>query len=215
MKGLKLKIGKLSSKIKGLFSKFKFSNPLKKESKEIQKRQDFDMKLVQNLNKSRFPKIKQLKYYRKIFPKKELWILRSLVAIILLSTIWIGYDLYHRNSEIIPDEGGEYVEAFVGKISTINPILAANSSADMAIVKLVFSGLMKYNENLELIPDLAETYDISEDQMTYTFKLREGVKWQDYEQSQESVDASDVVYTIETIQNPKFKSPFLQSFKGG
>ena len=45
----------------------------------------------------------------------------------------------------------------------------------------VFSGLLTMNNNEEIIPDLAESWDVSDDGLTYTFKLHKGVKWHDGE----------------------------------
>jgi peptide/nickel transport system substrate-binding protein len=66
-------------------------------------------------------------------------------------------------------------------------------------VGTIFSGLLKINEKLELVPDLAESYQISPDGKTYTFKLRKNVTWHDGK----PFTADDVVFTFNTIINPK------------
>lgn len=75
--------------------------------------------------------------------------------------------------------------------STINPVLSAHDE----IVELVFSGLMKYDGNGRPVVDLAESYEYDDATYTYTFKLREGVKWHDGE----DFTADDVVFTYKTL----------------
>lgn len=99
----------------------------------------------------------------------------------------------------------------IGKPVYINPVLAPGSSdADQDISSLLFSGLLKYDKDLNITTDLAEKYDISEDQKTYTFYLKDDLKWHDGEK----LTASDIVFTIKSIQDPNFKSPLKRSFEG-
>ncbi|MDR0622163.1 MAG: ABC transporter substrate-binding protein [Deltaproteobacteria bacterium] len=73
---------------------------------------------------------------------------------------------------------------------TINPLL--NIPAELP--SLVFSGLMKYDYN-KPVPDLAESYEYDDASLTYTFKLRKGVKFHDGKE----LTADDVVFTYETL----------------
>ncbi|MDR2301268.1 MAG: ABC transporter substrate-binding protein, partial [Deltaproteobacteria bacterium] len=73
---------------------------------------------------------------------------------------------------------------------TINPLL--NVPAE--IPSLVFSGLMKYDYN-KPVPDLAESYEYDDASLTYTFKLRKGVKFHDGKE----MTADDVVFTYEVL----------------
>jgi len=76
---------------------------------------------------------------------------------------------------------------------------ALNSTVDGACLAiLAFSGLYAYDENGQLVPELAESYEMSEDAMTYTFKMRDGLKWSDGE----TLDANDVVYSWNRLANP-------------
>lgn len=78
-------------------------------------------------------------------------------------------------------------------VETVNPLLSSHGE----VSDVVFSGLMKYDENNLPIPDLAESYEYDDDSLTYTFHLRDGVKWQDGEDF--SVD--DVVFTYDVLKN--------------
>lgn len=67
-----------------------------------------------------------------------------------------------------------------------------NSAVDGAVLAVnSFSGLYTYDENGDLLPDLAEATDISEDGLTYTFTLKEGLMWSDGS----PLDASDFEYS--------------------
>jgi len=69
---------------------------------------------------------------------------------------------------------------------------------------------MKLNHQGELVGDLAESYEISEDQLNYTFHLRKEIKWHDGER----LTADDIIFTVQTIQNPDFNSPLRINWKG-
>ena len=76
---------------------------------------------------------------------------------------------------------------------------ALNSTVDGACLAiLAFSGLYSYDENGQLVPELAESYEMSDDALTYTFKMRDGLKWSDGE----TLDANDVVYSWNRLANP-------------
>ena len=69
---------------------------------------------------------------------------------------------------------------------------ALNSTVDGACLAILnFSGLFAYDENGQLVPELADSYEMSEDGMTYTFTMKDGLKWSDGE----ALDANDVLYS--------------------
>jgi len=109
----------------------------------------------------------------------------------------------------VPKNGGEFTEGLIGSPLYLNPILA-HADADLDLSRLIFSSLLKHNEKLELVSDLAEKYSISDDQKTYTFYLKKNVKWHDGE----NLNASDVVFTYNSILDPNLKSPLALSFAG-
>lgn len=77
---------------------------------------------------------------------------------------------------------------------------ALNSTVDGACLAiLAFSGLVTYDAEGQLVPELAESYEMSEDGMTYTFTLRDGLKWSDGE----DLNAEDVAYSWNRLANPE------------
>ena len=88
----------------------------------------------------------------------------------------------------------------------INPIFADEHDDAVAII---FSGLTRYNEKNEVIPDLASSWDVSTDQLVYTFKLHNDVKWHDGQ----PFTAEDVKFTIEESLNPKNNSKIKERFE--
>ena len=69
---------------------------------------------------------------------------------------------------------------------------------------------MKYDENLNIVPDLAERYEIEEEGRVYKFYLKENLLWQD----KTPLTVDDIIFTIKTIQNPDFKSPLQANWVG-
>lgn len=86
---------------------------------------------------------------------------------------------------------------------SINPVLTNHSE----ITDIVFSGLMKYNANGKPVTDLAESYEYDADSFTYTFRLRDGVKWHDGT----DFSAEDVVFTYETLMQDETLSSSITS----
>jgi peptide/nickel transport system substrate-binding protein len=101
----------------------------------------------------------------------------------------------------IPSRGGELREGVVGLPHVMNPVLAV-TDVDRDISTLLYSGLMKYSGN-DLVTDLAESYKISDDGLTYTFKLRPNIYFHDGT----PVTTADIAYTIQQVQNIALKSP--------
>ncbi|MDQ3159156.1 MAG: peptide ABC transporter substrate-binding protein [bacterium] len=107
-----------------------------------------------------------------------------------------------------PGHGGIYSEGIVGSFTNANPIYASSAS-DQTVARLIFSGLMRYDNNGKLVGDLAETVESDDVGKVYTVKLKHGVKWHDGE----NFDASDVVFTYKTIQTPDARSTLLQNWQ--
>jgi peptide/nickel transport system substrate-binding protein len=112
----------------------------------------------------------------------------------------LAYVPSEPSGEALPVRGGRYVEGVAGSPSCINPLFATFNQVDGDLVRLVFSGLVRLGPNGSVESDLAETWKVTPDGLTYVFELRSGLLWQDGE----PVDAGDVLFTIDAIQAPDF-----------
>jgi oligopeptide transport system substrate-binding protein len=92
---------------------------------------------------------------------------------------------------------------------TLDPALAGDSSSVEYIVEL-FSGLVTLNDKLEPAPDLAQKWEISPDGKTYTFTLRQGVKFH----NGKDLKAGDFKYSLERACNPKTESTVADTYLG-
>ena len=77
---------------------------------------------------------------------------------------------------------------------------ALNSTVDGACLAILsFAGLYTYDAEGKLVPDLAESYEVSDDGLTYTFTMKDGLKWSDGEE----LNAEDVVYSWNRLVTPE------------
>lgn len=160
--------------------------------------------------KIRIPSLKQIANLPQTLYRWERVLIFILLGIIIISVgFWIDR-YYFEHSQLVPGRGGEYTEGMVGQPKYINPILAQTNDIDMDLASLIFSGLMKYDVQQNLVLDLGEKYEISEDKKTYKFTLRPNLFWQDGE----PVTGDDIIFTVHRIQDPDFKSPLRSSFLG-
>ena len=132
------------------------------------------------------------------------------IVLCILSSGMLGIRFWLSNETLLPAIGGSYTEGALGSPQYINPLYAIGSDVDSDLTRLMFSGLMRFDGNHSLVPDLAESYIISDDQKTYTFVLRDNAVWHDGE----PVTSNDVLFTIDAIQNPEYHSPLAVSFGG-
>lgn len=156
-----------------------------------------------------WPKRSQWRHFFKVLNKKEKIILLFFIAAFLFSVFFLAIRFYNKNTEIMPKDGGTHIEGVIGQPRFINPIYA-NSDTDRDLTQLIFSGLMKYDENLNIVYDLAQNYEIEENGLIYKFHLKENLFWQ----NGSPLTADDIVFTIKTIQNPDYKSPLRANWIG-
>jgi oligopeptide transport system substrate-binding protein len=109
--------------------------------------------------------------------------------------------------------GGTMVVTYKDDIATLDPAIGYDWQ-NWSIIKSLFDGLMDYEPGTTTLrPNLAESYQMSPDGMTYTFKLRPGVKFH----NGRALTAEDIKYSIERAVNPATQSPgagFFGSIKG-
>jgi peptide/nickel transport system substrate-binding protein len=100
-----------------------------------------------------------------------------------------------------PKKGGHVIEGNFSDIRTLNSMLSSDTASNQ-VIGLMFDGLLNYKKNGDLVPALASDLPkTSSDGMTYTFKLRSGLKWSDGQ----ALTADDVVFTYQLAYDPKYK----------
>ncbi len=117
-----------------------------------------------------------------------------------------GLSRYYQSLQPVP--GGLYSEGVIGSFTNANP-LYASGVADVAISRLVFSGLFKYDNSNVLVGDLAKDYTLNDAQTRYTVHLRKNVKWHDGK----PFTADDVAFTYKIIQTLGAESALYSSWR--
>jgi len=107
-----------------------------------------------------------------------------------------------------PEYGDLFIDASLGDASTLMPPLASDA-ASHNIISLVYNGLVKYDGDLKLVGDLAESWEISPDGQTITFRLRRGVRWHDGA----PFTAHDVMFTYEVMVDPKTPTAYAGDYQ--
>ncbi len=139
---------------------------------------------------------------------------RFIIGWIVLMILCIGGVAYQMRQlsddfqKTVYADGGVYTEGIIGAFTNANPIYATGA-VDNSVSELVFSGLLKYDENNNLVGDLAESWTSNEEGNIYTVNLKPNLKWHDGN----TLTAQDVVFTYRTIQNPDAKSPLFSSWQ--
>ncbi len=131
-----------------------------------------------------------------------------LTALIIVCTIVQTGRLSVYYQTVQPAPGGIYNEGIVGTYSNANPLFATGS-VDIAVSRLLFAGLLKYDEHNQLVGDLAESFTADATGKHYEVKLRPSLTWHDGQ----PLTAEDVVFTYHLIQNPDVGSPLLVSWQ--
>ena len=117
-------------------------------------------------------------------------------------------DYGYLNKTYPSEAGGTLVDALSGEPSGLIAMMAGESSAS-AIASNIFNSLLKYDKNLELTGELAQSWDVSSDQKTITFHLKPNLKWADGK----PLTSEDVLFTWKTVTDDKTRSPYGADYK--
>ena len=130
--------------------------------------------------------------------------MKKLLAIMLVLVLALGM------TAVASAEGsGQVISLYLGGGTPLSMDPALNSaSAGSNTIRSAFNGLMGFqldeNGNAVMQPELAETYEVSEDGLTYTFVLREGLKWSDGS----DFAASDIVAAWNRAASPELGADY-------
>src|SRR6266851_3742530 len=103
--------------------------------------------------------------------------------------------------------GKEMVIGFLGDATSLNPLVATDGQSYIAEWPM-FDSLLELDQNLNVRPLLAESWEVSRDGLTYTFKLKKGVRWHDGK----PFTARDVAFTFYSVLDPKVTTPHRAYF---
>jgi peptide/nickel transport system substrate-binding protein len=130
--------------------------------------------------------------------------LRWQILVVLVTLGIVAVLLFSQQSPITtgpilpqPEQGGVYTEGLVGSLGRLNPLLDWNNPADRDVNRLLFSGLIRFDEQGLPQSDLAEGRGVSEDGTIYNFTIRPNAFWHDGE----PVTSDDVIFTIEMMRS--------------
>jgi peptide/nickel transport system substrate-binding protein len=104
--------------------------------------------------------------------------------------------------------GKDLVVGFAGDATSLNPVVATDGQSYIAEWP-IFDSLVELDDKLNIRPLLAESWDVSKDGLTYTFKLKKGVKWHDGK----PFTARDVAFTFYSVLDPKVTTPHRAYFE--
>jgi len=131
--------------------------------------------------------------------KKFRWqIIIILVTGLVMGLLLLSEQTGFRLVSPVPTSGGVYNEALIGSLQRLNPVLDYYNAADRDVDRLIFSSLIRFDDKGLPKADLAKTWGISYDGLTYNFELRENAKWHDGT----PVKAEDVLFTIDLMRDP-------------
>lgn len=133
----------------------------------------------------------------------------TLIVLLVGASVAQNYSLSGYYQTLQPAPGGMYTEGVMGTFTNASP-LYASTLVDRTVSRLIFSGLMTYDTNNQLVGDLAESWTSDARGQVYTVVLKPNVKWHDGR----AVTSDDVVFTYGVIQNPDAQSPLNQSWQG-
>lgn len=158
----------------------------------------------------RKPNKKEINLALNSFSKIERIIFFALIVTFALSAFGIFNKINEKYLVEVPTLGGSLTEGVIGEAPRfINPLLAT-SDADRDLTQLIYSGLLRVDKDGKYIGDIAESYSISKDGLTYTFKIRDDAVWHDGN----PITSDDVDFTIQKAKDPTIKSYKRPSFEG-
>ncbi len=131
--------------------------------------------------------------------------LRWPLLIAILAVVAIGLLLSSQKGSLLtpiaepvvePASGGIYTEGLAGSLVRLNPLLDYNNPVDREVDRLLFSGLLRFDDRGIPQGDLADSWGISRDGTIYNFSLRPNTTWHDGQ----PITTDDVIFTIETMR---------------
>jgi len=157
-----------------------------------------------------WPKFKQWRQFFHISTRQEKYQFFAFAALAIIGLALLSWRSYQLATVVRPATGGQISLAIAGSPRFLNPVLSPANEVDKDLTAIIFSSLFKFDNQGKLVPDIAQQYAIGDNGKIYEITLKENIKWQD----QKALTADDVIFTIQTIQNPDFRSPLRAFWQG-
>ena len=153
---------------------------------------------------------RRLLYFPRLFTRNEKILISLLLIAFLSSSLFLLAYFILKNTIVAPANGGTYHEGLIKQPHLINPLYISSNDTDRDLVNLIFSSLIRYDPQGEIVGDLAEKWGAQENNKVFVFELNQSARWHDGQK----VTADDVIFTVETVQNPEYKSPLRPNWQG-
>jgi len=152
-------------------------------------------------------------FFKKTWPNFSL--LERIFCFLFLFSLIVGliflFNFFLNKITVeVPKNGGSLKLGLICHPSLINPIFLSINDCDRDLTEVIFDGLFEIDGKGGIVPRLAEKVEISPDGKTYTVILKNNIFWHDGM----PITSEDVAFTVETIQNPKIKSPLRLNWEG-
>jgi len=130
------------------------------------------------------------------------------VVLIIISSV-----VYRAITKEVLTIGGIIREGIIGQPQYINPILSFSNDVnkpDRVLEYLIYPTLFRLDTEGNLVNELVEEYTVGNNGKEYIFKIKPNITWDD----NTPLTIDDIIFTIETIQNPDYNSPLNSALKG-
>ncbi|MEY3471198.1 MAG: hypothetical protein RLZZ223_548 [Candidatus Parcubacteria bacterium] len=164
-------------------------------------------------NKSPLNRVNLKKLSRKNLPKKiksNVFVAFIIIFIFIAILISLSYQMLTKE---IPATGGIIKEGIIGQPQYINPVLSFSNDVnkpDRVLEYLIYPSLFRLDVQGNLTNELVDSYTVGDNGKEYIFKIKSGITWDDNDQ----LTVDDIIFTLETIQNPDYNSPLNSALKG-
>ncbi len=181
--------------------RLRFRRRLRKGQQQVE---DFSQQAEDSIERHVFRRVDRLSSVRRFVAG---WLL--LVGIIIIGLFYQNFNLanYFQTLHAVP--GGIYNEGVQGAFTNANPLYATRD-VDTTVSHLIFASLFQYDDQNQLVGDLASGYTADDKGSVYTVKLKPNLKWQDGK----PLTSADVLFTYQAIQNPDAQSPLRGAWQG-
>lgn len=125
-----------------------------------------------------------------------------------LSSLLLAGTIFFGPSRAGQPTGDAFVVPALAEPTNLIPFLASDS-ASAEVSRFIFNGLLKYDADLNLAGDLAESWEVKDGGLTLVFHLRKNVRWQDGYR----FNARDVVFTYLCLTDPDVPTPYGAMFE--